>query len=45
MDLLAKMNRNDVKEFFSKNWLTHDAMWYGKCVIELGSEVATYDKR
>ena len=36
MDLLAQMNKDDVKELFSKSWLTHDAMWYGSCVQELG---------
>ena len=40
MDLLAKMDKNMVKELFSKNWLTHDAMWYGSCVQELGPEKA-----
>ncbi len=40
MDLLEKMNKNDLKELFSKNWLTHDAMWYGNCVFEQGPEIA-----
>lgn len=40
MDLLTKMDKNEVKEFFSKNWLTHDAMWYGSCVQEIGPEKA-----
>jgi hypothetical protein len=34
------MNKNEIKAFFTKNWLTHDAMWYGSCVQELGSEKA-----
>ena len=40
MDLLMQMGKRDVKELFSKNWLTHDAMWYGSSVFELGPEVA-----
>lgn len=40
MDLMQKLNRNDVKELFSKNWLTHDAMWYGASMQELGPEKA-----
>ena len=40
MDLMKKLNRDDVKELFSKNWLTHDAMWYGSCMQELGPERA-----
>jgi len=40
MDLMKSLNRNDVKELFSKNWLTHDAMWYGSCMQELGPEKA-----
>ena len=40
MDLMKKLNREDVKELFSKNWLTNDAMWYGSCIQELGPEKA-----
>ena len=40
MDLMKKLDRYDVKEVFSKNWLTHDAMWYGSCMQELGPEKA-----
>ncbi|MCP4373412.1 MAG: L-2-amino-thiazoline-4-carboxylic acid hydrolase [Deltaproteobacteria bacterium] len=40
MDLMQRLNRNEVKELFSKNWLTHDAMWYGSCMQELGPEKA-----
>ena len=40
MDLISKLNKEDVKELFSKNWMTHDAMWYGNCMHELGPEQA-----
>lgn len=40
MDLMNNLNKNDVKELFSKNWMTHDAMWYGSCMQELGPEKA-----
>jgi len=40
MNLMEIMNKNEIREFFSKNWMTHDAMWYGTCVQELGPEVA-----
>lgn len=40
MDLLAKMNKNEVRELFSKNWMTHDAIWYGSCLQEVGPEKA-----
>ena len=36
MDLIAKMDKKDIKELFSKNWMTHDAMWYGSCMQDLG---------
>ena len=36
MDLMTQLDKHDVREFFSKNWMTHDAMWYGACVRELG---------
>lgn len=38
MDLLTKMDKNEIKEFFSKNWLTHDAMWYGSSMHLIGPE-------
>lgn len=40
MDLIESFDTNRVKELFSKNWLTHDAMWYGGCVPELGKDRA-----
>lgn len=40
MDLINKLSKADIKELFSKNWMTHDAMWYGNCVHELGPEQA-----
>lgn len=40
MDLINKLSKADVKELFSKNWMTHDAMWYGNCMHELGPEQA-----
>jgi hypothetical protein len=40
MDLVQKLNKEEIKELFSKNWMTHDAMWYGSCVAQLGPEKA-----
>lgn len=40
MELLNTLSKEDVREFFSKNWLTHDAMWYGASVQELGPQKA-----
>ena len=40
MDLIEKLSKDDVREFFSKNWMTHDAMWFGNCMQELGPEKA-----
>lgn len=40
MDLMQTLNKDEVKEFFSKNWMTHDAMWYGISVQELGPQKA-----
>ena len=36
MNLLNGMNKHEAKEFFSTNWMTHDAMWYGSCMKALG---------
>ena len=41
MDLMEIMDKNGIREFFSKNWMTHDAMWYGTSVQEVGPEVAS----
>lgn len=41
MDLMEMMDKNGIREFFSKNWMTHDAMRYGTSVQELGPEVAS----
>lgn len=40
MNLMEKLDKAEVQELFSKNWLTHDAMWYGACMKELGPETA-----
>jgi hypothetical protein len=40
MDLISKLSKDVVKELFSKNWMTHDAMWYGNCMHELGPDQA-----
>ena len=40
MELIEKLNSIEIREIFSKNWLTHDAMWYGSCMNELGPEKA-----
>ena len=42
MNLMETMDKDGVREFFSKNWMTHDAMWYGVCVQELGPEKANH---
>jgi hypothetical protein len=40
MELMQTLNKDEVKEHFSKSWMTHDAMWYGICVQELGPQKA-----
>ena len=40
MDLMSNLSKNEIREVFSKNWMTHDAMWYGACVQELGQATA-----
>ena len=42
MELIKDLNKDEVRELFSKNWLTHDAMWYGNCVQEVGPEKANH---
>ena len=40
MDLMEKLDKKEIREFFSKNWMTHDAMWFGSVMQELGAEKA-----
>lgn len=40
MELLEKLDKKQIREFFSKGWMTHDAMWLYHCMQELGPEMA-----
>jgi len=40
MNLLDKLDKNEIREFFSKGWMTHDAMWLYHCLKELGPDKA-----
>ncbi len=40
MELMKKMNKQEVREFFSKGWITHDAMWLYFSMQEFGAEKA-----
>ena len=40
MDLMEKLDKKEIREFFSKNWMTHDAMWFGNVMQALGAEKA-----
>lgn len=40
MELMNKLDKYEVREFFSKNWLTHDAMWFYHSLKESGIEQA-----
>ncbi|TAL33626.1 MAG: hypothetical protein EPN93_13490 [Spirochaetes bacterium] len=40
MDLLDKLSKHEVREFVSKSWLTHDAMWFYCTLQECGAETA-----
>lgn len=40
MELLEKLNKEEIRELFSKNWMTHDAMWYGSCMQSLSPDQA-----
>jgi hypothetical protein len=32
------LSKNQLKEILNKNWMTHDAMWFYHCLLELGIE-------
>lgn len=32
------LSKDDIKELVSKNWMTHDAMWFYHCLQEFGIE-------
>lgn len=40
MELMETMEKNDIREFFSKGWMTHDAMWFYHSIQSLGIEKA-----
>jgi hypothetical protein len=40
MDLLENLDKSEIREFFSKGWMTHDAMWLYHCLQEFGAEKA-----
>jgi len=39
MNALELIDKKDLKEFLSKGWITHDAMWYYNAVNECGIEM------
>lgn len=40
MDALDKIDKRDLKELLSKNWMTHDAMWFLHTYQQVGIEKA-----
>lgn len=40
MDLMNTLDKKEIREFFSKNWMTHDAMWLIGVMQETGVEKA-----
>jgi len=40
MELMNTLDKYEIREFFSKNWLTHDAMWFYHSLQESGAEQA-----
>lgn len=38
MDVLDNLSKHEIREFFSRGWITHDAMWYLHCVNSFGVE-------
>jgi len=40
MDLMNVLDKKEIREFFSKGWMTHDAMWLVGVMQEVGAEKA-----
>jgi hypothetical protein len=40
MNLIDQLDKKEIREFFSKNWMTHDAMWFAGVMQEFGAEKA-----
>ncbi len=36
----TSLSKDEIKELVSKNWITHDAMWFYHCMQEFGIEKA-----
>ena len=39
-DMLSKVDARDLRELLTKNWMTHDAMWFYHAIQEFGMEKA-----
>ena len=37
---LDDISRSDLRDLLSRNWMTHDAMWFHHAVVELGMDTA-----
>lgn len=40
MELMNTLDKYEIREFFSKSWLTHDAMWFYHSMKEAGADMA-----
>ncbi len=40
MEILENLDKKEVREFFTKSWMTHDAMWFYHCLQEFGADKA-----
>jgi hypothetical protein len=38
---LRALNRKELKDLLIKNWMTHDALWYGEVALKFGMNAAS----
>lgn len=38
MDVLELITKEEIREFFCKDWMKHDGLWFAQCVKEIGIE-------
>lgn len=38
MDIIDTVEKNEIREFFCKDWMIHDGLWFARIVNEIGIE-------
>ena len=42
MSVLELIKKEEIREFFCKDWMKHDGLWFAQCVKEIGIEKTNF---